>query len=153
MICTVCKNIKGLEEGTKEDLSQVRVFSYANEQGELVRRMYCTEKCFDDCPEFYTLNMGCEQCRSKPAIQEHCLAIQFQNNGNYLLYRVMCSAECHSTAYNLTSLKAGVPDYSCELCKKEAALGCNRCRKVRYCGRECQVAHWKLRHKNECDKK
>jgi len=33
---------------------------------------------------------------------------------------------------------------------------CNRCRRVYYCGRECQVKHWKKErngHKNKCDKK
>jgi len=27
---------------------------------------------------------------------------------------------------------------------------CSRCRLARYCGRDCQRAHWKLLHKNEC---
>jgi hypothetical protein len=29
---------------------------------------------------------------------------------------------------------------------------CSRCRKVRYCSRDCQVIHWKAEHKQQCGK-
>ena len=29
-------------------------------------------------------------------------------------------------------------------------LTCSRCRSARYCGRDCQRAHWKSLHKHEC---
>ena len=29
-------------------------------------------------------------------------------------------------------------------------LKCSRCKRVRYCGRECQRAHWRAGHKAEC---
>lgn len=41
----------------------------------------------------------------------------------------------------------------CAKCKvsltKSDAFGCSRCKVTHYCGRECQVAHWK-EHKKEC---
>lgn len=41
----------------------------------------------------------------------------------------------------------------CAHCQKsDASKICSRCRKVRYCGRECQISHWE-KHKNECSKK
>lgn len=38
----------------------------------------------------------------------------------------------------------------CSLCGKEATKRCSRCRSEWYCGRECQVKHWK-KHKAGCD--
>ena len=29
---------------------------------------------------------------------------------------------------------------------------CQRCHRVSYCGRDCQVKHWKKRHKQNCTK-
>ena len=47
---------------------------------------------------------------------------------------------------------------ACGSCsKKESACGefkrCNRCKQVFYCGRECQVEHWKSGHKKLCVEK
>jgi len=36
------------------------------------------------------------------------------------------------------------------LTSEAAALACGRCKQVRYCGRECQAADWKHRHKAGC---
>ena len=33
--------------------------------------------------------------------------------------------------------------------KKGQLRACSKCKKARYCGRDCQVAHWK-EHKKEC---
>jgi tetratricopeptide (TPR) repeat protein len=38
----------------------------------------------------------------------------------------------------------------CASCGKAAAQSCGRCRKVRYCDRQCQKQHWK-EHKKACD--
>ena len=40
----------------------------------------------------------------------------------------------------------------CSNCKKflKKSFLCGNCKKKRYCGRECQVAHWKSGHKSEC---
>ncbi|KAK7033356.1 ubiquitin carboxyl-terminal hydrolase 18-like protein [Favolaschia claudopus] len=43
----------------------------------------------------------------------------------------------------------------CDRCKKQensstALQACGRCRSVRYCSRECQVAHYKATHKTDC---
>ncbi|KAF9483721.1 hypothetical protein BDN70DRAFT_851332 [Pholiota conissans] len=38
----------------------------------------------------------------------------------------------------------------CARCKKPGGLQCSRCSVTKYCGKECQVADWKARHKNEC---
>ena len=41
--------------------------------------------------------------------------------------------------------------------QQEPALGdykkCNQCKAVVYCGRKCQLAHWKAGHKKVCAKK
>ena len=42
-------------------------------------------------------------------------------------------------------------DICCAKCGKVGAKKiCGRCGVVRYCSRECQVAHWKAGHKREC---
>jgi hypothetical protein len=42
----------------------------------------------------------------------------------------------------------------CAFCKNElgetGGAKCAACKKARYCNRECQVAHWKNGHRNEC---
>jgi hypothetical protein len=45
---------------------------------------------------------------------------------------------------------ANVTSPICENCGKEAPKQCKRCKKVKYCGRTCQVQHWKSTHKFEC---
>jgi len=41
-------------------------------------------------------------------------------------------------------------DEDCVVCGKKAKATCSRCGEVRYCGRDCQVKHWKAEHKAEC---
>ncbi len=60
------------------------------------------------------------------------------------------SMECRAVKADL----ARVQLHECGLCeKKETSCGefmnCSRCKKVAYCGRECQKKHWKV-HKREC---
>ena len=40
----------------------------------------------------------------------------------------------------------------CDGCNKFAyhTLLCSRCKKARYCGKQCQTAHWKKTHKSRC---
>ncbi len=38
----------------------------------------------------------------------------------------------------------------CPVCSKPATSSCSRCKSVSYCGRECQVKHWKDGHKTQC---
>ena len=40
----------------------------------------------------------------------------------------------------------------CSQCPKPAASKCSRCKLVWYCGRGCQLAHWKAGHKSSCGK-
>jgi hypothetical protein len=40
----------------------------------------------------------------------------------------------------------------CSQCPKPAASKCARCKLVWYCGRGCQLAHWKAGHKSSCGK-
>ena len=40
---------------------------------------------------------------------------------------------------------------SCVVCGKEAGSRCSRCRRQRYCGRQCQLDHWQ-QHKLVCTK-
>lgn len=41
----------------------------------------------------------------------------------------------------------------CQQCGKEGSLKlCGRCNEARYCSKQCQVAHWKLGHQQECRK-
>lgn len=41
---------------------------------------------------------------------------------------------------------------NCTNCRNplQKSFLCKNCKKVRYCGRDCQVAHWKSGHKAEC---
>lgn len=41
------------------------------------------------------------------------------------------------------------PD-SCGNCSKQAAMLCTRCRRIKYCSKECQVAHWSLHKRSTC---
>ena len=41
---------------------------------------------------------------------------------------------------------------TCANCPKQGKVKCSVCKAVRYCGRECQKAHWKA-HKKDCKKK
>jgi len=41
-------------------------------------------------------------------------------------------------------------EYNCAECNKPADLRCSRCQHEWYCGRQCQVKHWK-QHKDMCD--
>jgi hypothetical protein len=43
-----------------------------------------------------------------------------------------------------------VEDPKCALCGAAATKRCSRCRAEWYCGRECQVKHWK-QHKTLCE--
>ncbi|GLC53236.1 hypothetical protein PLESTB_000722900 [Pleodorina starrii] len=45
-----------------------------------------------------------------------------------------------------------VPHRQCAGCKKlfHKAMACGKCKQVWYCGRDCQLAHWKAGHKKEC---
>ena len=58
-----------------------------------------------------------------------------------------------------SSASAPPPQDRCTQCGALAAdlaredrklLKCSRCKRVRYCGRECQRAHWRAGHKAEC---
>ena len=42
--------------------------------------------------------------------------------------------------------------YECANCKEKlkTLMSCAKCKKVRYCCRECQVADWKAGHKQLC---
>ena len=39
----------------------------------------------------------------------------------------------------------------CRCCGKAASLRCSKCKKVFYCGKECQARDWPI-HKKECGK-
>eukprot|EP00003_Mantamonas_plastica_P012263 TRINITY_DN221_c0_g2_i4.p1 TRINITY_DN221_c0_g2~~TRINITY_DN221_c0_g2_i4.p1 ORF type:complete len:459 (+),score=162.20 TRINITY_DN221_c0_g2_i4:1305-2681(+) len=40
----------------------------------------------------------------------------------------------------------------CINCQEKSKFSCSNCGQVSYCGRECQVSHWKKRHKFDCHK-
>jgi hypothetical protein len=42
-------------------------------------------------------------------------------------------------------------DGRCAACDRESTLSCAKCHSTWYCGRECQLGHWKL-HKPTCNK-
>jgi hypothetical protein len=65
----------------------------------------------------------------------------------------------HSQTRNLhpSMLRSPTQHFQCANCgKKEEFKGqlkqCSRCKKVRYCGQECQLKHWKDGHKDACNK-
>ncbi|EFJ46869.1 hypothetical protein VOLCADRAFT_92611 [Volvox carteri f. nagariensis] len=51
-----------------------------------------------------------------------------------------------------TLTPVALPHRECAGCKRlfDKALMCGKCKQAWYCGRECQVAHWRAGHKNEC---
>ena len=56
----------------------------------------------------------------------------------------------------IEKLRENVSEYKCNVCLKaptneKSLLRCSRCKVVRYCGRDCQVADWP-QHKKECGK-
>lgn len=63
----------------------------------------------------------------------------FDDNGSEVSIRSQVTTEC-SPALN-----------ECATCGQETTQNrlCGRCRRVRYCSKECQVAHWKY-HRSEC---
>ncbi|CAD6225380.1 GSCOCG00005649001-RA-CDS [Cotesia congregata] len=58
-------------------------------------------------------------------------------------------AQVLSEAYDLD--KMVIDDNKCVVCRSLANKRCSKCKKVWYCGRECQVKDWTT-HKNECEK-
>ncbi|VFQ86784.1 unnamed protein product [Cuscuta campestris] len=40
--------------------------------------------------------------------------------------------------------------YQCANCFSPASTRCSRCKAVRYCSGKCQIVHWRLGHKDEC---
>ncbi|KAG1330302.1 hypothetical protein COCNU_02G002700 [Cocos nucifera] len=46
------------------------------------------------------------------------------------------------------SLKTGF--HECARCFAPATTRCSRCKSVRYCSGKCQIIHWRLGHKQEC---
>lgn len=148
MLCCVCKKSKGSDP--KEDLSDVKVFTYMSNK-QFVQRMYCSEKCFDECQEFYTLKMECLECCMKPEEAIHSLAIQYPENGNYIRYRAMCSLECKLKATQKASLVEEIVKL-CLVCRAPAPKQCSLCHLAYYCSAECQKNHWFAIHKTECKK-
>lgn len=46
--------------------------------------------------------------------------------------------------------RAAAEQPPCAVCGKPSSAQCGRCKTVHYCGRDCQVAHWKGGHKRAC---
>jgi hypothetical protein len=51
--------------------------------------------------------------------------------------------------YGSAEFERAVMTPECAVCKRPATSRCSKCKRVWYCGRECQVADWKS-HKPEC---
>ena len=52
--------------------------------------------------------------------------------------------------YSNTNIEALSDGFKCANCLKTATQRCSRCKAVWYCGRECQVEHYKKEHKLHC---
>lgn len=52
--------------------------------------------------------------------------------------------------YSQSGFETIVEDPKCANCGKAAVKRCSRCKSEWYCGRECQVGHWK-KHKPLCE--
>lgn len=50
----------------------------------------------------------------------------------------------------MVAMKQSMDSDKCIKCLMPGKNLCARCKKVKYCSRECQVAHWKLGHKKVC---
>lgn len=73
------------------------------------------------------------------------------------MYHTQSSAEPLETWRDLKKL--GINDelidkreaaQRCCVCKELSVLVCSRCKKVRYCGADCQKHDWKVSHKQKC---
>jgi len=63
------------------------------------------------------------------------------------LHKLQCT--CGHCGRSLAADKATSGDADCTAAPT-AMLSCGRCKQVRYCGRECQLADWKAGHKAGC---
>jgi hypothetical protein len=87
------------------------------------------------CPNWYCS----KECKAKKDALSSGISEAF---GELSLHGARESAE--------ESAKESLP---CLLCGKEGSLKlCGRCNEARYCSKQCQVAHWKLGHQQECRK-
>ena len=83
----------------------------------------------------------------QPNIHKECAKANWKRGGH--------SKECADLKQQREDAQQTRPVATpCSGCGKAGAtLKCGRCKAKHYCGRECQVAHWKHRHKEECVKK
>ena len=86
--------------------------------------------------------------------------------GNRKLVRLL-APHLDLTTGELDALDSMVPDdvkarlrlRQCSFCARFQRVGekkfqkCAKCQPVRYCGRDCQLKHWKAGHKKECGRK
>lgn len=63
--------------------------------------------------------------------------------------RVWSLPDAHFSYLALYEHKNKPLDLICAVCKKISTKKCSKCKLVFYCGRECQVKHWKY-HKEFC---
>ncbi|KAA6402251.1 MAG: hypothetical protein EZS28_002214 [Streblomastix strix] len=54
-------------------------------------------------------------------------------------------------AYSLANLKICRCANCIKKCESDKIMRCSKCKKVKYCSKECQKAHWKFIHKIECN--
>lgn len=62
--------------------------------------------------------------------------------------------QAYGAPHELRFTSASAHGQSCGACGKSGVLQklqlCTRCKKVWYCGKECQLGHWRKGHKKEC---
>jgi len=86
---------------------------------------------------------NCVKCNN-PSFDEQLYLAESDNNVYFT-----CGDECKkSIKWYYDQLKIGP---NCPVCfTPGCTLMCAQCRTQKYCSRECQVHHWRLRHKKEC---
>lgn len=108
--------------------------------------------CQNCKPDLSAVN--CYQCHRRQIDHKYNFVVTFQNF-NLQTITLLCSAECFSRQKTMANeyflevdndtLKTGCPNCFSKIATKT----CSRCKNIKYCSKECQVAHWST-HKTHC---
>jgi hypothetical protein len=79
------------------------------------------------------------------SVQVPAIASQIAGCAAIPKQQAITKAQCENISDKTSASIAG----KCGSCKKPASNSCGRCLKVKYCSRECQLAHRRV-HKKEC---
>ncbi|XP_064406286.1 uncharacterized protein LOC135351251 [Halichondria panicea] len=137
----------------KQSVSQAVVYPLYEDPGRAVKDLQCPmcrgalkvetmQRCA--CEEVGYCSVVCKERHFQEHIQE-CKLLKYATGKSK-------ATKSEATKSEATSQKQIVEDKErCAYCWKStpSLKSCAKCRKIMYCGRECQKSHWKT-HKNDC---